>query len=65
MRPEGGLTAPAGCGPPPRRADSGDAARIGDVVERVGVEHDEVGALARRPRAGVGDAQELGRVARL
>jgi hypothetical protein len=47
----------------PAQVHRRDAARVGDVVERIGVEHDEVGALARMQRAGVGDPQELGGVA--
>src|SRR5688572_246406 len=44
--------------------DRRDAPRVRDVVQRVRVEHNEVGALARLERAGIGEAQELGRVAR-
>src|SRR5262245_14387851 len=31
--------------------DGVDLADVGDVVERIGIEHDEIGALARRHRA--------------
>src|SRR5207248_7345699 len=41
-----------------------DAPRVADVVQRVRVEHDEVAALARLQGPRVGDAQELGAVAR-
>ena len=43
--------------------DLGDPPRIGDVVEWIGVEHNEVRALARRYGSGVSDFQEFGRVA--
>ena len=36
-----------------------DASRIGDVVQRVCVEHDEVGALAGLKRSGIGKPQKL------
>src|SRR5262245_26746305 len=39
----------------------GDPPRVGDVVERIGVEHDEVGALAGLQRARIVEPQELGR----
>ena len=43
--------------------DRRDFSRVVDVVQRIGVEHDEVGALAGLQRARVGDPQELGAVA--
>ena len=49
----------------PRRADTPrDPAGVGDVVERICVEDDEVGALAGGDRAGIGHPQELGGIAR-
>src|SRR5215470_20381546 len=42
---------------------AGDAARVADVVERIGVEHQEVGALARRDDAAVSKTEELRRAA--
>src|SRR6185436_1090902 len=41
-----------------------DLPRVGDVVERVAVERDEIRALVRLDRAGVADLQKLGAVAR-
>src|SRR5262245_55362340 len=41
-----------------------DLAHIGDVVERIGIKHDEVGALARRHHAELIEPERLRRLAR-
>src|SRR5271163_190989 len=40
-----------------------DAAGVDDVVERIGIEHEEVGAFAGREGAGVGETEKLRRAA--
>src|SRR4051812_11593185 len=47
----------------PTRVDRRDLPRVGDVVERVGVEDDEIGALAGLERPELGEPQEFGRLA--
>src|SRR5690349_24698159 len=44
--------------------DRVDLARVGDVVERVSVEHKQISVLPRFDRAAVAHAQEFGTVAR-
>ncbi len=48
----------------PAQIDPRDPSGVGEVVERVGIEHDEARALAGCDRTHVGEAEDLGRRAR-
>src|SRR5690242_13502077 len=46
-----------------RKIQLRDAPRVADVIERIGVKHEEIRALAWRERAPVGEAEEFRRAA--